>query len=91
MSRPTHTCHRGIFFEVNESTGQQVNKSTSWLSDKSEKSDRSEKSDEGGQHHNVGTYLWHVSMQTTMYQRVVHRPKAKALKNHKMAIVQTIL
>lgn len=42
MSSPTHTCHRGIFFEVNEATGQQVNKSTSWLSDKSEKSDRSD-------------------------------------------------
>lgn len=48
MSRPTHTCHRGIFLK---STRQQVNKSTSWLSDKSDKSDksdRSDKSDEGG-------------------------------------------
>nr|DAW35341.1 MAG TPA: hypothetical protein [Bacteriophage sp.] len=30
-------------------------------------------------------------MQTAKYQRIANRPKAKALKNHKMAIVQTIL
>ena len=31
-------------------------------------------------HHNVGTCLRHVSMQSTMYKRLGNMPKARALK-----------
>ena len=30
-------------------------------------------------HHNVGTCLWHVSMQTAMYQRIGNTPEEPSL------------
>ena len=35
-------------------------------------------------YHNVGTCLWHVSIQQCINQRIGNMPKAKALKNYKI-------